>query len=237
MLDIHIRKNRKPRILAIYSYRYDAHLVPAMLKNIAPLVDGWIGYDDRQAMCLFSNETRRRLTLLQAARDAGAQWVLAVDPDERLEWLTRFSIGRLMDGDADAYWFWLREMYTPRHYRVDGIWGRKRQTRLLRLTDSLTDPGDKLHIPWHKCVNAQQVAPSGHCIYHLKMIEPGRRVARARLYNQLDPDRRMQAIGYDYLQDESGMQLKRIRPWRGYWPRHVDDGQLWMPSLTDEMAS
>lgn len=231
MLEIHLPKKAIPRIVAIYSYRHDAHLVPAMLKNIAPLVDGWIGYDDRASTEFFSNEPDRRLKLLQTARDTGAQWVLAVDPDERFEWLTRYSMRRLMDGDADAYWFSLCELYTPHHFRIDGRWGQKRQARLLRLIDCISKPSDHLHIPWHKFLNSQRLAPAGHNLYHLKMINPNRRAARAQLYEHLDPDHRMQAIGYEYLKDEAGLQLQRIKPWRTYWPRHIDDGGLWMPKL------
>lgn len=228
MLAVHVSSRKTPHVVAIFSFRHDAHLVPAMLKNIAPLVDGWICYDDRASTEIFSNESHRRFTLLQAARDIGAQWVLAVDPDERFEWLTRYSMRRLMDGVADAYWFWLREMYSPRHFRVDGIWGKKRQTRLLRLTEVIEQPSDNLHIPWQSFLNPQRVDPSGHSLYHLKMISPARRVARARLYEQLDPDHRMQAIGYEYLRDEFGMQLQKVNPWRSYWPLHSDDGGLWM---------
>jgi len=231
MLEVHLPKNKAPRIVAVFSYRHDAHLVPAMLKNIAPLVDGWISYDDRASTEVFSHEPERRLTLLQAARDTGAQWVLAIDPDERLDWLTRFSMQRLMDGEADAYWFHLRELYTPRHFRVDGLWGQKRQARLLRLTDHIAMPGGHLHIPWQLFLNAERLAPAGHNLYHLKMIDPARRTARAQLYEHLDPDHRMQAIGYEYLQDESGLQLQKIKPWRAYWPRHVDDGGLWMSKV------
>lgn len=229
MIDAHLPSRRPPRVLAVFSFRHDAHLVPALLRNIAPLVDGWISFDDRASEDLFSNETTRRLALLEAARDAGAEWALAVDPDERFDWLTRFSMRRLMDGPADAYWFRLREMYSPRHFRTDGVWGRKTQARLLRLTGGIVKPEGQLHVPWQACIGAQRIEPAGHDLYHLKMIAPLRRVARADLYERLDPERRMQPMGYRYLADDAGMALQRVPLWRSYWPRHVDDGGLWMP--------
>ncbi|QOF72455.1 hypothetical protein IG197_05090 [Aminobacter sp. SR38] len=45
-----------------------------------------------------------------------------------------------------------------------------------------------------------------------------------------DPDRRDQAIGYDYLADETGVQLEPPAD-RPYHPPHVDDGGLWMFDL------
>lgn len=69
-------------------------------------------------------------------------------------------------------------------------------------------------------------------LYHLKMITPERRRARAALYNRLDPERRMQPIGYDYLADDEGAVLEQIPPGREYHPPHIEDGGLWMePAL------
>ena len=69
-------------------------------------------------------------------------------------------------------------------------------------------------------------------LYHLKMITPERRRARAALYNHLDPERQAQPIGYDYLTDDDGLKLKRIGAGREYHPPHDDDGGLWMPQLS-----
>ena len=74
-----------------------------------------------------------------------------------------------------------------------------------------------------------RILDSGLNLYHLKMITRARREARRDLYNRLDPDRRFQPIGYDYLADDQGAVLKPIRPGREYHPPHNDDGGLWMP--------
>ena len=68
-------------------------------------------------------------------------------------------------------------------------------------------------------------------LYHLKMIAPKRRQARRDLYNHLDPERKLQAIGYDYLTDEEGLELENIPVHRFYDPPFVEDHGLWMPEI------
>jgi len=228
MISIERRTTGTPRVLAVYSFRYDAHLVPAMLANTAPLVDGWVSYDDRGSTADFSDEVHRRLALLEAARDAGADWALAVDPDERFEARLRRVLPSLLEGPATAYTFRLREMYAPRKYRVDGIWGQKRQGRLLDLRGGVVKPEGALHLPWHAFLADPRPVDTDVNLYHLKMITSQRRRARADLYERLDPEHRMQPIGYDYLADETGLVLERIPFGAGYRPSHREDDGLWM---------
>lgn len=230
MITAELPSGRTPRILAVYSFRFDAHLVPAMLRNIEPLVDGWLSFDDRQHDdTVISDEVPRRIALLEAAREAGAEWVLAIDPDERHETRLRRLLPRLLDGDANAYSLAFREMYTPTKYRVDGVWGAKRQVRLIRIADGIvTDqPHGVYHMPWFDFLPEKRLRRADANIYHLRMITADRRKARAALYEGVDPEHRMQSVGYDYLADDSGLQLQRIPFGRGYRPRHVDDGELW----------
>ncbi len=228
-----IKPGRPPRVLAVFSFRYDAHLVPALVQNITPIVDGWLAYDDRASNALYSNEVRRRAMLLRAARNAGADWALAVDPDERFETGLAGAMEALIaDTAATAHTFALRELYAPDTYRVDGLWGDKRQDRLLCLKDGVIEPKGDLHLPWVSFIPKPRVAHTPFDLYHLKMIAPERRQARAALYKHLDPAARMQKIGYDYLTDETGAAFERIPQGKGYLPRHVDDGDLWMPRLT-----
>lgn len=236
MISVHIKFDCEwPRVLAVFSYRYDGHLVPSLLANIEPLVDGWVCYDDRRGEGVFSDEVRRRLLLLSAAREAGARWALAVDPDERFEAALAPSIGTLTSESASrCYTFPLREMYTERHYRVDGVWGQKRQARLLSLERGLVKPEGQLHLPWSYFIPEHELVHTDFNLYHLKMITRERRQARAALYGHLDPDRRMQALGYDYLADESGMRLEAIAAGRDYIPAHIEDGGLWMPQVSHE---
>ena len=214
----------------IGTFRYDAHLVPELLANVAPLSDGWVAFDDRAGAGLFSDEARRRRALLTAAGDAGAAWALAVDPDERFEGGLAAAIDRLTAIDEPvAYTFALRELYAPDAYRVDGVWGSKRQARLLWLGGGVTETAlSPFHASWAALLPRAELRETPFNLYHLKMIAPRRRRARARLYNHLDPERKMQAIGYDYLADESGASFESIAAGREYQPPHVDDGGLWM---------
>ncbi|TPN82615.1 hypothetical protein FJ987_27240 [Mesorhizobium sp. CU2] len=217
----------------MFSYRYDAHLVPDLLANLDPIVDGWVAYDDRAADGIFSDEPQRRRALIAAACDAGAAWVLAMDPDERLENAVAGRIGQLTGGSRRNAWgFRLREMYTPASYRVDGVWGLKMQHRLFRAYHPDRYRSPVLHGAWFPEDAGFNLRDSGLNLYHLKMIEPKRRSARRDLYNHLDPDRRMQPIGYDYLADESGAVLEAVPAGREYFPVHSDDGGLWMADLS-----
>lgn len=230
---------RRPRVLAIFAFRYDAHLVPALIENIGPMVDGWVALDDRDNPAPISDDTTRRHALLEAAHAAGARWILAVDPDERFEAGVADHMDTLTAELGHFVWaFNLREMYTPTTYRVDGVWGRKRQRRLFPIFDDLFPIADKYGFP-RQPFHGQWVPPwyavrsTDHNIYHLKMIAETRRKARADLYNALDPDGALQKIGYDYLSDETGAAFQTIAAGREYHPAHEDDGGLWMPAARD----
>lgn len=221
-----------PPVLAVFSYRYDHHLVRDMLANIEPYVDGWVSFDDRGASALFSNEPARRGQLLAAARNHGAKWILAMDPDERLERISVATFRRLASMKRNVAWnFNLREMYSTDSYRVDGIWGKKKQPRLFPLLDKTSHEPADLHGAWFNPAH-YSIRNSDINIYHLKMIEPSRRVARRDLYKHLDPHSCFQRVGYDYLTDEKGATFETIPDGRGFHPPHQDDGGLWMGELS-----
>lgn len=220
---------RPPRVVALFSFRYDAALVPDLLANLDPIVDGWIGYDDRAGAGLFSDEPQRRRLLIREAAAAGARWILAVDPDERFEATLATRIDTLTAGDERLVWaFHFREMYAADAYRVDGRWGEKAQGRLFPIAGDLRIGAAPLHGPW--CAGWRTVH-SGLNIYHLKMISAERRRARRALNRHLDPDGLCQPQGYDYLAEDTGARLEPIPPGRGYTPPHHDDGALWMGRL------
>lgn len=224
---------RRPKLIALFSYRYDAHLVPDLIENIRPIVDGYAAFDDRFAETEFSNETLRRRALIDAARAMRARWVVFIDPDERLERdAGRKIFEMLMMDELVVFGFRLREMFAADAYRVDGQWGEKCVYRLFPLLDGQEFDTRTLHGPHY---------PLGYLprrtdinLYHLKMIAPARRIARRDLYKRLDPERRFQSIGYDYLADDDGAVLERIPPGREYHPTHVDDGGLWMADAPAE---
>lgn len=228
---------RHPRVLAVFSFRYDHALVPGLLANLQPIVDGWVSFDDRGSNAAYSDERVRRRALIDAARDLGAGWVLAVDPDERFEAEVAEAMPKLTSPRRPTAWaFNFREMYSADEYRVDGLWAAKRQARLFSMYAPQEIGGLPLHGQWFPAEAGHQVRPADFDIYHLRMIDRGRRQKRRDLYNALDPERRCQAIGYDYLADEGGLRLERIPGGRGYRPPHRDDGGLWSAKPEEILA-
>lgn len=220
----------QPLIVAVFSYRYDAHLVPDLIENIRPGVHGFVAWDDRNADVALSDEPDRRSRLFDAARALGADWLLTPDPDERLE--TGFS-GWLPDliaeGDRTIWNFTVREMFSPTHYRTDGPWGGKSRVNLFPVAAAKVDPALLLHARTVGDGDGFILRDARINIYHLRMATPARRQLRRDLYAAADPERRFQPIGYDYLADECGMRLEPIPEKRGFLPAFVDDNGLWSP--------
>ena len=220
---------RKQKVLALFSFRFDAHLVPDLIANIDPIVDGWIAFDDTNATGVFSSQVDRRRALLQAAKENGADWVLAVDPDERFEIATATKIASLVRTSERVAWgFNFRELYSPHEYRVDGIWGEKKRFSLFRMFEPSERTDTGLHDNWYPKSGGFRERNCGLNLYHLKMINPARRAARSNLYKFLDPEHRYQPMGYDYLADEAGARFELIPNHRRFNPPHTDDDGLWM---------
>lgn len=169
-------------------------------------------------------EPENRARLLGRAVQAGARWVLVCDADERYE---RAFLERLRDLVAELDGLGCqrtvircRELWDrPDQYRVDGVWGFKTRGRLFRLPGEIDPPtGEQLHGQWEpREIRAHKPYPlPDHCFYHLKMIRRADRIARRDFYNRVDPERRHQPSGYDYLTDEDGLQVEPIAPGREY---------------------
>jgi hypothetical protein len=237
-------------LVALLQARNEERLLPGWLANIAPAVDSIVALDDGsqdrtpeiltahpKVIQLLRNppgkswdERANQVALVKAARQHG-DWAIAVDADERIEARFATRVGSLLaDAERDkvnCLCFTLRELWGDRHhYRVDGDWGRRMRYRLFR-----NDPAHhhfdprKLHRFWMPLEVARGLSTRGRhtgCnLYHLTMIKEADRVARVRRYETLDPDHLFQSIGYDYLVDEEGLELKRIPPDRDFLP--LDD--------------
>ena len=114
-------------------------------------------------------------------------------------------------------WVDFKELWDPAHYRSDDIWGRKRKACLFRSTREHVFDDRRLHAFWASVPQPEGGWPLAEArIYHLRMIDPADRVARAQRYERLDPDHVWQTIGYDYLLDDSGLELTAVEPDRGY---------------------
>ena len=126
--------------------------------------------------------------------------------------------------DVDAYSLRLRELWGDRsHYRTDGIWDSKARYQLFRNNPEHRrfDPRP-LHRSWMPLeivVSLERAGShSGFNLYHLGMLSPEDRNARHARYKMLDPESRFQAQGYDYLIDETGLQLATVAKERDFVP-------------------
>lgn len=242
------------RLVALLQARNEQRFLPGWLENVAPAVDGIIalddGSDDATAELLAAHpkmlqvirnpagqpwsERGNHMALIKAGRQHGAEWLLCVDADERLE--QRFAgdiaqiLARADEKGIEAYSLQLRELWNDRsHYRKDGIWGRKARYRLFRndIRHTKFDPRP-LHRYWMPLEIVTRLASVGahlpHNLYHLRMVLPEDRRTRHLRYVTMDPDNRYQPQGYDYLVDEAGMELATIPPERDFFPS--SDGAL-----------
>ncbi len=235
---------RRVRLLALVAVRNEMQHLPGFVANVAPQVDGVIALDDGSQdgssefleACSSVIEVLRvapdrpvwdepgnHRALVAAALHHGAEWILCLDADERLERDFRLRAERVIRRGRllgySAYAVRLRELWdSPDAFRIDGIWGRKAMARLFKARhDHDFDPR-----PLHGLKAPLQARRNGRypladlSIYHLGMIRPEDRLARRRRYEVADPDTRWQRVGYAYLTDEQGVRLEKVDPRRGY---------------------
>ncbi|OGD21392.1 MAG: hypothetical protein A2W03_06540 [Candidatus Aminicenantes bacterium RBG_16_63_16] len=239
------RRGRRLRLLATTMVRDERDSLPGMLRSVGPQVDGIVALDDgsgdgtggilEQSPHVIEvlrnppgrptwDEPGGQKRLVAAALRQGADWIISVDADERLERDFRSRAERVFRRGSrlglSAFVVHFREIWdSPDRYRVDGIWGKKRAARLFRaLADHEFDER-----PLHGSKAPLQgkvlgVFPFADLvIYHLGMMSREDREARRDRYLRLDPDARWQPdIGYAYLTDERGLRLRRVPAGRGY---------------------
>ncbi|WP_189410577.1 glycosyltransferase [Neogemmobacter tilapiae] len=212
--------NGQPRVSAVFAFRHDAALVPDLLLNLSPIVHEAVIWDDRGEHGLHSNEPDRRKALLSVARQNGAEWILAVDPDERFEAALAERITELTEDPARrVMWnFALREMFSPNAWRADGVWGHKMQMRLFPVHAVQDEAAPDLHGRWVEPQKGYRNVSTGLNLYHFHHVTAEKGQARRDTYARLDPDRRHNAIGYDYLADRRELVLQEIPQNRAYQP-------------------
>lgn len=221
--------------------------LPGLFENLAGQVDGVVALDDqsRDGSRAFVEgqpllvelltvapgaqdeleDGRNHRALTEAAWRHDGDWLLGIDADERVERDFRRRADAEIDaaeerGDA-ALWVPFRELWdAPDRMRVDGIWGAKRKACLFK-----ADPGHRfddrrvhaIWAPWPPPVG-RDYREADLRLYHLRMIDADDRRARVERYRRIDPDSVWQEIGYDYLLDEKGIELRRLEPGRAYGP-------------------
>ena len=213
-----------PRLIAVYGRRHEPQwLIDDMVTNISPWVDDIVCVDDRNrpASEAWGHEGRFRAAQREAAMAAGADWILVVDPDERLEDRAGTVLRPLMDGPDVLCPFALREMFNPNAYRIDGKWGIVRRTRMYPARpgqEMSTKPIHAPPVPIHSGLPKVDIDVN---IYHLKMIEPPNRVHRARAYALAENQHRVRRRQWGALSLTAGMRLQPIPEGRGFTPGYT----------------
>ncbi len=238
-------KGRRARLLAVIAFRDEGRFLAGWLRNVAPQVDGIIALDDGSSdggarllrecpkvLELLHNppdrpgwdQTGNHRRLVAAALRHGAEWLIALDADERLERDFRARAERVIRRGRPlgftAFGVHFRELWdTPRFFRADGIWGRKTQPRFFAARpDHRFDER-----PVHGAKAPLQAKVDGRfpladlVVYHLRMVRREDREARRRRNERLDPQALCQpGIGYAYLTDECGLRLRAVPRRRGF---------------------
>jgi hypothetical protein len=236
---------RRVRLLALLAARDEMRFLPGLIENLGPQVDGIVALDDGSTdgtgAFLASrpevvellhvppdrptwDEPGNHRRLVEAALRHGADWLLVVDADERLERRFRERAERIIErgrrAGRTAYAVHVRELWAPDRYRVDGIWGAKLQATLFQARpdhDFDSRPLHGLKAPLQARPANGRFPVANLNVYHLRMIRPEDRLARRRRYELADPEARWQPnLGYAYLTDEAGLRLKKIPRRRSY---------------------
>ncbi len=242
----------RPRIIALVAFRDEMDYLPDFFANVAPHVDGIIALDDQSidgsaefvaaqpsVLELLTvahgdqdelEDGRNHRALTEAAWKHGADWLLGLDADERLEQDFRaraeVELRRAQDAGTNAMWLHFRELWdSPDQYRADGIWATKRKACLFRSSPDHHFDERRVHAFWASMPPPPEDWPQADLnIYHLRMLHPEDRAARRQRYRRIDPDNIWQPIGYDYLLDETGLEVERVAEGREFtpWPAGED---------------
>ena len=188
---------------------------PKLKKIIkSPVRDG-IEYDER------GNRQKVVRAAWEISEDKNNTWVLCLDPDERFELAFLKNIRKMCNKNKKvAYGFHFRELHNDiKHYRCDGIWDKKTKYILFPLSEEMDFDSvmpNQYHTVWGYKEILEKSVMTNYNLYHLKMIKKTERAKRVNLYNTIDPEKKIQAFGYDYLNDDEGMKLKKISFFKRY---------------------
>lgn len=226
-------KNKKKTVAAIMCIKNEEKYLQGFLDHIRNYVDYVIALDDGSTDNTINilendslvkkiikkeyhesedwNELANRIEILTEAKNMKADFVLCCDPDERFEENFLKQIKVLVKNN-NLYGVYFRELWDSNmQYRIDGIWGQKAKYILFPLSEQMDFSYDRNHhIPWHYKEIENKKILLDYNLYHFKMVDKKEREKRKNLYNKIDPNKEMQAIGYDYLTDEENINLVKI---------------------------
>jgi hypothetical protein len=222
------READRPLVLGVFSFRHDAHLVPGLIENMSPMVDGWVSYDDRSSDSPFGDERLRRKTLLDAAVAHGAGWILALDPAERIEAALAGCIRDLVRADGlVAYEFRLRSMFSAGQYRADGDWDRIGARRLFSIRPGFLYGRAGFADHWYPSRTPYRILKLDLNIYDFRTATAERRRLLRDTREHLDPFIEHRPFAHEHLVEEAGLVLAPIPADRFYLPPLQDDGGAW----------
>lgn len=211
-------KGQRMKIIAMFAYcERDKHFVAGALANLS-WVDDIVAYDNSGKPY---NEREMRLEMKRRAIAKHADWILEIDPDERFEKNAKDIFREVTKTKRKViYQVHFRELYRPDAYRVDGIWGKKRRLSLYAVYPDQKVQGKTFNMKtWPITPDYERIKLDVN-LYHLKMIDPQARKERVKWLKSMDPEAKTQLIGYDYLLDETGMELEKIPSGREYFPKY-----------------
>jgi len=240
-------RRRSPRILALLTFRNEMRFLPDWFENVRAQVDGVIALDDgstdgstelvarqREVLQLIRippadphlwDDAMNHRRLVETSWQYNPDWLVAIDADERIEIEFREraerEIARARRKGHRAWRVHVREIWDdPVHYRADGIWGLKSAARFFEARRDHQFHMQQLHCHWAPLNSMENgdFPQADLMLYHLRMLREGDRKSRQARYEALDPDRKLQAIGYAYMTDPTGLQLERIPRAREYHP-------------------
>ncbi|UJA20609.1 glycosyltransferase [Thermoleophilia bacterium SCSIO 60948] len=186
-------------------------LVTTLLRN--PVRETYAGWDD----------AANRQALLDAAIEAGAEWVLFLDADERIDADDAEALRGFLERDADP-----SKAYAMRVFRMSGdldhydrseLW----VARLFHAEEGQTLDARRLHlVPVPTAIAPRDRLRTTIRIQHLGGMTAERRARRVAKYEQADPERRWQ-LDYSRLAEADAG-----RP----WPARPED----LPVLADPLG-
>lgn len=188
------------KIVAAFAYRYEPEWLVDQLRENLSWVDGFAELDTRGRSDVWMPRGERVAELQRIAKGMGADWILHLDPDERLEDGAEAKLREVAESGPGRCSLRMRELWTPDAWRSDGVWGDRWRRRFYHVG--------------HEAAEIQQIDVT---IYHLKMIEPANRAERARVHTAHNTwDNRSR--GFGYMTDESQLTLEPVPAGRGYSP-------------------